>query len=42
MSAAPAKRDLIQLGPDGDPKKVKAAQDALNAAEKKLAAKDPA
>lgn len=42
MSAARAKRDLIQLGPDGDPKKVKAAQDALNAAEKKLAVRDAA
>lgn len=40
MMTARAKRDLLQLGPDGDAKKVKAAEEALAAAEKKLAAKD--
>ncbi len=40
MMAARAQLELLTLGPDGDAKKVKAANDALAAAEKKLAAKD--
>jgi hypothetical protein len=40
MMAARARLELLTLGPDGDTKKVKAANDALAAAEKKLAAKD--
>lgn len=40
MMAARARLELLTLGPDGDTKKVKAAKDALAAAEKKLAAKD--
>lgn len=40
MLAARAKSDLLKLGPDGDTKKVKAAEEALAVAEKKLAAKD--
>jgi len=40
MMAARARLDLLTLSPDGDPKKVKAANDALAAAEKKIAAGD--
>lgn len=40
MMAARAQLELLTLGPDGDTKKVKAANDALAAAEKKLTAKD--
>lgn len=40
MMRARARLELATLGPDGDAKKVKAAQEALAAAEKKLAARD--
>jgi mono/diheme cytochrome c family protein len=40
MMAARAQLDLLTLSPDGDPKKVKAGNDALAAAEKKIAAGD--
>jgi mono/diheme cytochrome c family protein len=40
--AARARLELATLGPDGDAKKVKAAKDALAAAEKKLASKETA
>jgi hypothetical protein len=40
LMKAKAGLELATLGPDGDAKKVKAARDALAAAEKKLAAKD--
>ena len=42
MMKARARLEVLSLGPDGDAKKVKAAKDALAAAEKKLAAKDKA
>jgi mono/diheme cytochrome c family protein len=40
MLRARAKLDLLTLGPKGDAKKIKAVQDALAAAEKKLASED--